>query len=364
MRDFEADRRRSRITIAVAVAALVVLIAAVTPSPYVIERPGPVIDTLGDVEVEGEDEPVISISGAETFPTSGSLSLTSVTLIGSPEHPTKWLSLVVPFFDSEQRIAPRSEFFPDGITEDQRNDANTALMGSSQVQAGAAAARELGEQVPFRLLIADVVEGGAAEGVLEAGDEVRTLNGEPVTSVEGLRSAVAETPEGDAVEIGIDRDGEESAVTVVPETPEGAAAPLLGVTIGVDYDLPFELDMGLEDIGGPSAGMIFALAIYDKLTPEELTEDRAIAGTGTIDGDGNVGGIGGLPQKIAGAAGAGADLFVMPVDNCADLPGSLPDDMTIAPVSTLGEALSAIEAFDAGDDVPGPEVCDTASAAR
>ncbi|UBH06573.1 hypothetical protein K8P10_002084 [Leucobacter sp. Psy1] len=361
MRDSEVDRRRTRLTIGFAIAALLVLVAAVTPSPFVVERPGPVIDTLGDVDVEGEELPVLSITGAETYPTTGSLSLTSVTLIGGPEHPTKWLSLIAPLFDRDQRIAPRSEFFPDGVTEEQRSAVNTAMMGSSQTQAAAAAAREMGMDVPGRVLVADVVEGGPGEGVLKPEDEIRTVGGAAVADVEALRAAVAED-DGAPIELGIVRDGQAMTVSVVPETPQGSDAPVIGITAGVDYELPFELDTSLEDIGGPSAGMIFALAIYDKLTPESLTEDRAVAGTGTIDGEGRIGGIGGLPQKIAGAAGADAELFLMPIENCADIPSRLPDNMAVAPVGTLDEALDAVAAFTAGDDVPGPEACDGVAA--
>lgn len=361
MRDPGAERRRSRLTIGFAIAALLVLVAAVTPSPYVVERPGPVIDTLGDVQVEGEDVPVLAISGAESFPTTGSLSLTSVTLIGGPEHPTKWLSLVAPLFDRDQRIAPRTEFYPEGVSEEQRTAVNTAMMGSSQTQAAAAAARALGEPVTARVLVADVLADGPGEGVLEPEDEIRTVNGASVSDVDELRAAVAEG--GDApVELGILRGGDAVTVSVVPETPDGSDTPVIGVSIGVDYDLPFALDSSLEDIGGPSAGMIFALAIYDKLTPESLTADRDIAGTGTIDGEGRVGGIGGLPQKIAGAATADAELFLMPAENCGDLPKRLPDDLVITPVATLDDALSAVSAFTSGEDVPGPETCDTSAA--
>lgn len=362
-----------RITVGIAIAAILVLLASVIPSPYVVERPGPVLDTLGEVPVDsgGDDgatageqagdaeaEPLISIDGAETYPTTGSLSLTTVTLIGSPEHPVKWISLVPALLDADQRISPRSEFFPEGVSSEQRSEVNEVLLGSSQSQAAVAAARETGWEVPATVMVAQVAEEGPAAGELEPEDELLAVDGEPVTSVTGLRDVVGETPAGEAVSLEIVRDGERREVSVTPAVPEGGGQPLLGITAGTDYEMPFEVEMSLEDIGGPSAGMVFALAITDMLTPDDLVAGMHVAGTGTIDDTGRVGEIGGLAQKIAGAADDGAELFLMPVGNCGDLPERLPGSMEIAPVETLDEAISAVEATGSGGAVPGVERCE------
>ncbi|WP_235737713.1 S16 family serine protease [Nocardioides alcanivorans] len=121
---------------------------------------------------------------------------------------------------------------------------------------------------------------------------------------------------------------------------------VIGIYPGTSYVFPFQVSIGIDpNIGGPSAGLMFSLAIYDTLTPGPLTGERSVAGTGTIDADGNVGSIGGIQQKIAGARDAGSELFLVPADNCADAEGAPNGSMRLAKVSTFEDARAAIETF-------------------
>lgn len=360
MLDEARERRKMRAMVWLGIGALLVLLASVTPSPFVIERPGPVVDVLGEIEIEGESTPVVRLDGVDSHDTTGEINLLTVTMVGTREHPTDWLSLVPALFDSTQQIMLLSTLFPEGVSDDDRRAMNTALMGSSQTSAAAAALAELGEPVPTELLVAGVAEEGPAEGVLQDGDVVLSAEDRPLASVVELREVVADVGEGDSVTLEIERDGSLERVNVQPERVAETGEVLLGVGISSDYQLPFEVDISLEEIGGPSAGMVFALAIYDRLTPEDLVDGLTVSGTGTIDGAGNVGEIGGLEQKMWGASGADSDLFLMPMANCAELPERIPGGLTVAPVATLGEAVAAVEATAAGDTPPGPELCELA----
>ncbi|MBL3686714.1 PDZ domain-containing protein [Leucobacter zeae] len=361
MRDEAAERRRSRVLGGVAIAACAVLLASVIPSPYSIERPGPVVDTLGDVMIEDEATPVIKISGAETHPTDGALNLLTVSITGSPEDPASWLSLVPAVFDPSQRIAPRTDFYPEGVSDEDREAQNTVLMDASQTQAAAAAFRALGKPVGVELGIGGVSEGGPSEGELEPGDRILSVAGDPVADFSDLRERIVAAGAGDAVAIGIERDGERRTVDVVPRIPEGGDEPMIGAVITSDYDLPADVEFTLSQIGGPSAGMIFAIGVYDLLTPGDLLGGLSVSGTGTITDAGEVGAIGGLEQKLWAASRAGTDLMLIPVDNCADLPDRIPGGLDIAPVSTLDEALAAVEAAASGRRPVGVERCDAAA---
>ena len=340
-----------RWSIAVAVVAALILLASVTPSPYAIERPGPVVDAFGEMASEtGEATPVVRIRGAETYPTSGAMNVLSVSINGTPDRPADWLSVVGTLFDPTRTAVSLSSLYPEGLTAEERAEQNAAMMKASQAAATAAALRRLGEPVDERLSVAGVATDGPADGKLRAGDVIRTADGVEVGGLSELREIVGSAQQGRAVRLGIERDGAEQEQSVVPETADDGSR-LLGITVGEEFSFPFDVSLDLDDIGGPSAGLVFALAVYDKLTPGALTGGERISGTGTIDADGMVGPIGGLPQKIWGAAGAGSTLMLMPRDNCADLPDRLPEGMRIVPVSTFGEAIAAVEeAAAAGPD--------------
>ncbi len=360
-----ADRRKVRWAYIVLGIALIWLLAAVTPSPYALEKPGPVVDALGTVRVAGDDVPVVAIDGVQTFPASGHLNVLSVSLFGTPDSHASWLEVGIALFDPSTRILPIDEAFPSGLTSAERTHESALMMSQSQYRAVAAALHRLDIPVTSRLSVAGVVAGGPADGVLQAGDVLRAVGGAQTRTVEELRDALgASLGVEDAdrpIAITVLRDGAVQQLSVTPRPAEPGGQPLLGIQVVQEYEFPFEVDLTLGDIGGPSAGLIFALAVYDALTPGGLAGDLSISGTGTITADGSVGPIGGLEQKMWGASRAGTDLFLMPLGNCADVPESIPGGMRVAPVETLDEAISAIESKTRGVDPPGLERCEAAA---
>jgi len=365
MADREPGRRGLRWSLAILAIALVWLLASVTPAPFAIERPGPVVDALGEVDPAGGAEggeaddggtAVLVIDGAETFETSGELNVLSVSIVGSPESPISWVQLLGALLDPTRTIVPIGQLYPEGVTTDDRVAAGAAMMQSSQHRAVAAALRELGEPVDTRLRIVSVVPDGPSDGALREGDVLLAVDGEPIATMEQLRGILAADP-GAPLALLVSRDGTQLEVGVEPVAPDPGAAPLLGVTIATEYDFPFEVEVNLGDIGGPSAGAMLALAVYDRLTPGGMTGGLRISGTGTIDDEGRIGPVGGLQQKLWGASRAGTDLFLVPIGNCAELPERIPDGMAVAPVATLREAIDAVEAAAVGRTPPGPERC-------
>lgn len=365
MEDREPKRRRLRWPIVVLSAALIWLFAAVTPSPYAVERPGPVVNALGEVDTVSGATAVVRISGAETFPATGELNVVSVAIYGSPDKRMSWLEIGGALLDPSRKIVPLSELYPEGTTTEDRNAASAAMMRSSQQRAVAAALIQLGEPVGGRLSIVSVRAGGPSDGKLREGDVVRTVGGSPVETAAELRAALdaalAISPE---IEVVVGRGDTEEAVRITPAPIEPGGDPLLGVSIASEYEFPFEVELNLGDIGGPSAGLVFALAVYDLLTPGGLAGDLVVSATGTIDESGSVGAIGGLEQKLWGAARAGTELFLMPLSNCADLPDRIPNDMRVVPVASLQEAIDAIESVVAGEAPPGVERCSTGDIVR
>jgi PDZ domain-containing protein len=324
---------------------------ATAPSPYVVERPGPVFDTLGDVEdADGADVPLIDIPDETTYPTSGRLDLLTVYIDGSRERPLAWIEVAQAWFDPSKAVLPVDLVYPDGQTDEEAGEQSAEDMSNSQQDAVAAALGELGIPVGSEFVVTGTIEGAPAEGVLEPGDEVLSANGVDVTTVEELREVVVDAGVGGDLELSIRRDGAEITVTLVPAASPTDQSPVIGVYAGQRYEeFPVDVRIQLENVGGPSAGMMFALGIYDKLTPGELTGGEHIAGTGTIAGTGAVGAIGGIVQKMYGAQEAGAEWFLAPVSNCEDVVGSIPDGLEVFAVADLDEAIAAIEAIGAGE---------------
>lgn len=361
VRQTPAARGNRRLWVALAI-AIPVLLAGAIPSPYAIERPGPVVNTLGEVEIDGSASPVVNFGDAQTYPTTGTLNLLTVQILGSPEQHRSWLSLLPAVFDPSQRIAPLTDFYATGETSEDRQAQNTALMSSSQATAAAAAFRELGEPVSVELTVANVAEGSAADGVLREGDRITEVDGDAVVDFAMLRQRTADTGAGGTMRIGIERDGTSQTVDISPTVPSGGSEPLIGATISISYDLPSPVDIELEDIGGPSAGMVFAIAMVDRLTPGDLLNGMTVSGTGTMADTGEVGAIGGLEQKMWAASRAESDLFLMPIGNCSDVPEHVPDGLNVAPVATLSEAIDAVQLTADGGTPAGLERCNAATA--
>lgn len=360
-------RRMSRATLAgiwaLALAMIVLLAITFLPTSYVIQRPGPVYNTLGTTTAaDGAEVPLISVAGAETFETEGALDLLTVQVVGNPERTPSWFELALAWFDPSRAVLPIESVFPSGLTSEQRNEESAALMVDSQKEATAAALTELGYDVQPMLTVYSLTDGSAAQGILEEGDVVRSAQGTPVTDAASLRAIVNEGG-GDPVELAIERDGEEMTVSVTPKEVEtdGETSLMIGVQLMQDYDFPIDVTIQLNNVGGPSAGMMFALGIMDTLTPDQLNGGEQVAGTGTIAADGTVGPIGGIRQKMWGALDAGADWFLAPAANCDEVVGYVPDGLRVYSVAALGEALDALAAIRGEGDLQALPTCSTAS---
>lgn len=325
---------------------------ATAPSPYVVERPGPVYDILGEVDSsEGDPVPLIEIPDETTYPTSGQLDLLTVYVDGSRENPLTWLEVAQAWFDPSRTVLPIDSVYPEGQTEDEADEESAAAMDTSQQDAVAAALTELDIPYGSVVTVQGVIEDTPAEGVLEEGDKILSAAGVPVTDVDGLRAALADAGVGTPVELALRRGADELTVVVAPIASEQDGSPVIGVYASAVYDFPIDVRIQLENVGGPSAGMMFALGIYDKLTPGELTGGEHIAGTGTIGGDGEVGAIGGIVQKMYGARDAGATWFLAPQSNCAEVVGRIPSGIEVFAVADLDDAIEAVEAIAEDDTV-------------
>ena len=332
-------------------ALLGLLIVASMPAPYVIEQPGPVFDTLGDVRIGGDELPMIQIPLQETFPTEGELNMLTVTIIGSRERPPSWFEVATAYFDSSRVVVPVDVRYPIGKTVEDSNQQGQVDMANSQREAIAAALTNLGYEFPSTLTVVEAIESGPAAGLLESGDVVLTVNGESVPDVSGLRAAIVKNGVDIPADLVVSREGEELTLEITPQLNDSVEpVPIVGAVVRSNYDFPFEVDIQLENVGGRSAGMMFALGIIDKLTPDALTGGENIAGTGTISAAGEVGRIGGIRQKMYGALDAGADWFLAPETNCGEVTGNIPNGLQVFSVRTLDDALNVVEIIGAGGD--------------
>lgn len=349
-------RRWTRATLvglwSLAIAVVVLFLLTFLPTAYVIQQPGPVLNTLGtSPNADGVEVPLITVPDEKADPTTGQLDLLTVQVNGNRERTPTWIELALAWFDPSRAVVPIDRIFPSGQSTEQRNTENAALMTDSQLEASAAALRQLGYDVPQRIVVGSVTGDGASAGILEPGDVITSVNGASAATADDVKAAI-QAAGGQPVTFGIDRDGTATEVTVTPRTGEldGQQQWLVGIVLALGFDLPVDVHIQLNDVGGPSAGMMFALGIIDKMSAGDLTGGQHIAGTGTIDDQGQVGAIGGIRQKLYGARDAGATWFLAPSANCNEVVGHVPDGIRVFAVSTLSDSLKVLETIrDNGD---------------
>lgn len=348
---------------ALTVALVALLALTVLPTSYVVQQPGPVFNTLGTArDADGNDVPLISVSGAETFSTAGSLDLLTVQVVGNRDRTPSWFELAMAWFDPARAVLPLGDVFPADQTTEERNEQSAAMMVDSQKEATAAALTELGYDVQQMVRVYSLTEDSAASGVLEPDDIIRAADGQAIADTAALREII-NAGQGDPVTLTIDRDDAEQTVEVTPRRGEvdGQTLWLIGVTTLHDYVFPIDVTIQLDNVGGPSAGMMFALGIIDTLSEGELNGGEDVAGTGTIDAAGTVGPIGGIRQKLHGAVGAGAEFFLAPQSNCDEVVGYVPDGLQVFSVATLDDALEVLAALREGGDLGALPTCGGAS---
>ena len=340
---------RRTITLLVAGVGVVVaaLVAALLPVPYVILSPGPTLNTLGRTSTG----PLISISGRRTYPTNGHLNLVTVSFLGGPGDGFNVFTALRAWLTPHDAVVPEQELFPPGQSQQQVQQQDTAQMASSQQTAEAAALCTLGIRYTTLDTVTQIDKGLPAYGVLKPGDQIIAVNGTPVGCTHDTGTLIRQHPPGTEVILTVLRNGQTEHIRLKTAKFQGHA--VIGVLLTESYKFPFVINIKVGDIGGPSAGMMFALGIVDKLTPDSLTGGRFIAGTGEISANGAVLPIGGIQQKMAGARAAGATWFLTPAANCPDAKGAVPAGLHLAEVATLHQALNDLAAIKAGRSVPG-----------
>lgn len=326
---------------AVLLVALVAL-AWLVPVPYVAMSPGPIENTLGNVD----GKPIIKIDGRRTYPTTGKLDLTTVA-VTSPDQKLDIAGVIAGWVDPSVAVVPRDFVYPPDQTPAEVQQQNAEQMETSQQSAIAAAMREVGVKVPSAVQVRAVVEKSPAVGRLKAADIIVAVDGTKTTSAQQVVDLVGRHKPGDRIRLSVRRADKPLDVTVTTgRAPDDRNRAFVGIQPFDGYDFPFPVTVNLgQDIGGPSAGTMFALAIVDKLTADNLTGGKHIAGTGTIEADGKVGPIGGIQQKIAGAKEGGASTFLVPADNCRAAAGAPTDGIRLVRIATLHDAVTALEAL-------------------
>lgn len=321
---------------------------AVIPSDFVIESPGPVFDTLGTVDADGGTVPLIDIPAQQTYPTTGSLDMLTVSTLGDPDNRVTLLQVAQAWLDPSQKLVPLDDAFPDGLTSKESADIAAAQMEASQQASVAAALSLAGYDYETTVSVVAATEGGPSEGKLLAGDVIVAVNKEPTEDPDTLHTLIGINGTEKPLTVSVVREGKPTNVVITPTLAEDGQ-PVIGVQITETFVFPFDVNVQLSDVGGPSAGQIFALAIFDKLTPGSLNGGLAVAGTGTITPDGQIGAIGGITQKLYGAQRAGAKIFLAPSANCKDIAaGSIPEGLQIFAVDTLSDSLYVLDTLSTG----------------
>ncbi|MFC9849419.1 PDZ domain-containing protein [Streptomyces sp. NPDC060223] len=326
--------------------------------PYSEMSPGPTVNTLGD----HDGEPVLQITGHKTYPATGNLNMTTVR-VTSADYNMNLVEAVYGWLAHDNKVVPHDTLYPDGKTEEQSTQENAEEFSQSQESAKVAALEELNIPVQSWVIVSTVVKDSPAEGRLHAGDVIKAVDGTAVKVPDDVAKLVTKHKPGEKVVFTIvpakaqaaaekenktATETEDITLTTKESDDDGESRAIVGISAGTDHTFPFTIDIKLADVGGPSAGLMFALGIVDKLTPGNLTGGKFVAGTGTIDDAGKVGPIGGIEMKTVGAREKGAQYFLTPADNCADAAKDTPKGLTLVKVKTIDDAMSALKDISSG----------------
>ena len=337
------SRRTLTLLLASVLALGMTLIAGLARVPYVALAPGPTYNTIGLYE----GKPVITVEGRKTYDEPGNLNMTTISVVTR-------LTLVEAlrgWFERDLAVVPREVIYPPDRTDDEVREEEQAAFRGSQESATAAALKQLGVPGTLQVRVEKVASEAPASGKLKADDQLVAIDGTPVTGGKQLRELIGRRSPGQPVRVAYVRAGKRAEVTLVTTTArndDGTSRPVIGVETREQTDFPVKVKISLGEIGGPSAGLMFALGIIEKLGPESLTGGRFIAGTGTIDVNGAVGPIGGISQKLIAAREKKATVFLVPAANCAEAVQSPPDGLTLVRVDTLKGALGELQKLRSG----------------
>lgn len=331
-------------TLAIAVAALVtvvgVIAATVLPMPYVRFEPGTTVDLLS--EDRGKER--IEVRGHESYPDGGEVRMTTVKST-QPKSGISLLSAMAGWLSDNDAVKPYDDVYGERDTAVSKQSQASIQMATSQDVAVAAALIHLGIKVPMVPVVGPIEPGLPADGALVERDRYVRIGDQAIRTWDDVVRVISRARPGKPLTFVVERDGKQLSIPVTPRRIEGRT--VVGVRQAFDFKMPFEVEIHLPDgIGGPSAGLMFALSVVDTLTPGSLTRGSRVAGTGEMaDPQGRVGPIGGIQQKIAGAREAGAQLFLVPAANCDEAVLARPGAMRLAPVATLADAEKIVTTY-------------------
>jgi Lon-like protease len=338
------SRRTWTLLVSLGLAMALGLLGAMATVPYVALGPGPTFDTLGTVA----GKPVVTIEGTRTYPTSGHLNMMTVSVI---DNVTLYGALAL-WMSGRSELLPRDEIFPPELSEQQVEQQNQQMFRASEANAKVAALRYLG--YPTTVVLGEVVPNGAVSGKLAVGDRLLTVDGRQLRSAQELVTLLAGSHPGQLVQVRFQRgDAPPREVTVPLGTGAQPGHGYLGIGVTEQPEVNFVITITLADVGGPSAGLMFALAIVDKLTTGQLAGNTFVAGTGEIAPEGQVGPIGGIQLKMIRAREAGASVFLVPAGNCAEAVQRAPAGLRLVRVDTLADAVLALDQIRAGQQPRG-----------
>jgi Lon-like protease len=344
------SRRGWTVLLSFLIVVVLGLVGAFVQVPYVALGPGPTYNTLGDVD----GTQIVQISGRQTYPTSGQLRMTTVSV---DDHVTLFGAAAL-WVSGRYALAPREEYIRPGQTEQQVEQENKKMFQDSQSNAEVAALRFL--NYPIKVLVQEVTGKAPADGVVAPGDRLLEVNGKKIGVQEDVRAALQGTTPGQQVQVTFQHEKDQPKTATITLAKASDFDPndkrtegFMGLAPIDRADVSFTTTIHLQDVGGPSAGLIFALSIVDKLTDGAMEGGQTIAGTGEIDVKGNVAPIGGIPFKMVAAREAGASAFLVPVDNCAEAKEKVPDGLRLIKVDTLATAVHELDDLRAGRPVPG-----------
>lgn len=321
------------------VAAIVFVVALgfaafLVPLPFFYAYlPGPVSDV----------QDLVTVEGAETFSSEGQLYLTTVSV----DLDVTFANAIAALLDKNSRIVGREDVTGGQSFEDLESQQRQAMDASKQY-AIAVALSQLGVASPSGdgARVVELAPDTPAEGVLEEGDIIVGVDGDEVATTCEVGRAIDQHEPGEKVDVTVRRDGRRRELTVgTIRNPQDPSTPIIGILMNdVNYQFDPGIDVEFETgrIAGPSAGLMFTLALYDRLTPDDLTGGRAIAGTGEISCDGGVVAIGGIEQKVAGAEDEGAGIFLSPAGNF-EAAKAAAGDIEVVSISNFAEAVDYLE---------------------
>lgn len=338
-------------------AAVVAIVAAVTfadraTTPYLLVAPGSVQELSDQIEFAGDGVPPVSSAG-------GQISLVTVE--------TSQATIADHFYvrmRSDLALIPMERTRTPGASDADERRRDEAMMMSSQEIAEYVAFRHLGYEARFvgdGALVEGVSTGTAAPGKIEPGDVIVSIDAHPIKVSTEIRDSIGSKTVGDSVKVGLQRQGNQFEVDLpLSKSTDGADRPVVGVlvtTLNPRVETPFDARFNVENIGGPSGGLAFALEIVDSLSPGDLTAGKSIVATGAISPNGAISPVGGVYQKAIAASRVGADYFLVPAANYAEI-GSSIGGTKVVPVESLDSAVEFLKKLKSGTEPKSPRGVD------